>query len=470
MKKITIVFVFLACILGLVGCKHQTNDLLFKVDPLFYDNLMLVKKDDGYKYYTKKGKSAFGGNYTYATNFNNGLATVGNGYSKFLIDTNGKKISENYNNITLKDEKIYVTSTKNGFDEYIGFIDLDGNIICEPTYTYLYMIDDNYISVMNDEGLYGVINFEGNTIIPFVYDRPIQIEDGLAAVNLVEENKNIVLDMENNIIFQRAYENETETLTILKKGVYNIKTATTTISVDHENKDIFGNNSYFESLINDDLAIVASKQFGTVLKYLADHRGVKIINNDLKLIKFLDNIILIKTDDGIALIDQKGNLLLDEYFDHYEYRSEFEYVTLYNNNLYTNDTLVYHLKNGLLFESRGHEKQIDYAYILDPIKQSYVLFELDANGVEPFKLYPNLNHKERYYTLTNYNVYALFNDLLVVGNEELGTIEIRKFDGTIVLKDLVYTKVNYTSDNYLHLQNGSNGVVINYLGNIVFKY
>jgi len=61
-------------------------------------------------------------------------------------------------------------------DKY-GIMDLNGNIIIPAKYSEIEKFGDNFYEVKiggktryNDEGLHGLITLEGNTVIPIIYN------------------------------------------------------------------------------------------------------------------------------------------------------------------------------------------------------------------------------------------------------------------------------------------------------------
>ncbi len=85
-----------------------------------------------YEFYNSKGENAFGKSFTRVNNFDkNGLAKVSEDKEKYyLIDTTGKKVSDDFDNITLSNNYYIVTK-----DNLKGILDKDGKQILECKYS-----------------------------------------------------------------------------------------------------------------------------------------------------------------------------------------------------------------------------------------------------------------------------------------------------------------------------------------------
>lgn len=85
-----------------------------------------------YEYYKSNGENAFGKSYARAETFDkNGLAKVSDDKENYyLIDTNGKKVSQDYSSISLYSG--YYIVTKNDLK---GIIDKEGNVIVDCLYS-----------------------------------------------------------------------------------------------------------------------------------------------------------------------------------------------------------------------------------------------------------------------------------------------------------------------------------------------
>ncbi len=87
---------------------------------------------DAYEFYNSKGEKAFGKSYAKANSFDqNGLAKVSDDEKKYyLIDTTGKKVSDDFDNISLSNN--YYIVTKNNLK---GILDKDGKQVLDCKYS-----------------------------------------------------------------------------------------------------------------------------------------------------------------------------------------------------------------------------------------------------------------------------------------------------------------------------------------------
>jgi len=61
-----------------------------------------------------------------------------------------------------------------------GYIGLDGNFLIKPTFDYAELFNDNGRAIVSKNGLYGIIDSEGKTVLNFQYDYISDYSDGLA--------------------------------------------------------------------------------------------------------------------------------------------------------------------------------------------------------------------------------------------------------------------------------------------------
>lgn len=90
------------------------------------------------------------------------LAQKGN--RLFFYDTDGNEISSAPGNQVSRGDGIYYIS----IDDKIGFANEDGRIILEPVYEDICPIPAReLVMVQNEEGEYGILDYEGNIVVPF---------------------------------------------------------------------------------------------------------------------------------------------------------------------------------------------------------------------------------------------------------------------------------------------------------------
>ena len=120
----------------------------------------VYKRDEGFQYYTFAGKPAFKGTFISAETFDeNGLAVVSKKEDKYyLINQDGKKVTDEYVRIDYLGEKYYAGYIKSSKYEVI---DLEGNKVIDD-----YFMDQGTAFTYMDV-VYGIFNKSGSS---YVYD------------------------------------------------------------------------------------------------------------------------------------------------------------------------------------------------------------------------------------------------------------------------------------------------------------
>ena len=119
-----------------------------------------------YEYYNAKGENAFGKSFGRVNKFDaNGLASVSEDKKIFyLIDTTGKKVSEEYNSIYLDSEYYIITK-----DNLKGILDNKGKQVIEPIYTSADVFEEQgvkYAKLTTSDSKYIIYNLsKGKEII-----------------------------------------------------------------------------------------------------------------------------------------------------------------------------------------------------------------------------------------------------------------------------------------------------------------
>ena len=122
---------------------------------------------------------------------------------KVLVNTKGEIISEQYS-------KLYYL---NDYEMYLGVKDtklmaIDKNekplFIPKRSYTEMYYPDEEYGRIaVNKDLKSGFVDFEGNEVIPLIYDLAYEFTDGLSMV--VNNDKHGFIDIDGNIIIDLKY-------------------------------------------------------------------------------------------------------------------------------------------------------------------------------------------------------------------------------------------------------------------------
>lgn len=112
--------------------------------------------------------------YKSAHHFFGNLAIVDDGEYKFMIDLHGNKVSPNFKNIqSSSGNEPYVCQ---GLDGNYNMYDAKFQPICKTSYQYMSYFSGFNVLSFQSEGLYGLMDLEGNVLIPPVYKK-LSLED-----------------------------------------------------------------------------------------------------------------------------------------------------------------------------------------------------------------------------------------------------------------------------------------------------
>ena len=194
-------------VIDLNGTPYTTDGELIRFDS--YDEL--AKPHDGTYGYIFDYVSVMGPCVDGIIPMRAGVMGLADGYSQcFWMDTEGNIVKQfdpccwddgtGLSLVFAPDNGLVVASELCGVDEEnwgycyyrYGVMDMDGNWIAEPAYTnyYAYLngtfFSDGLMSVCNEDGLWGAINTEGETVIDFQYDWLSVFSQGLATARDAE--------------------------------------------------------------------------------------------------------------------------------------------------------------------------------------------------------------------------------------------------------------------------------------------
>jgi hypothetical protein len=160
----------------------------------YHEGLALVKKKTGIKSESGFDEVKYGFIdeneneviplvYDYATNFQEGLASVKKDGKEGFIDKNGNIIIQvRYNLAKSFTEGMAAVMLQQKW----GFVDREGNETVALQYDFAGNFSEGMAAVKKD-GKYGFIDKNGNVIIPFKYDNARGFSEGMAAVMLKQK-------------------------------------------------------------------------------------------------------------------------------------------------------------------------------------------------------------------------------------------------------------------------------------------
>jgi hypothetical protein len=174
---------------------------VFDEASLFADGLAVVSSNNKYGYINKAGKTIVDFQFEDAEPFRNDCAIVLkdslygliNKKGEFIIPPKYEELSEasddiyiaveegNFGYINKKGEPLTLfmfdlaNDFRNGYaivskNEKYGLINVGGAFNIDPKFDELVFISDGLLKAMNDEELWGIVNTQGDTILPFLYD------------------------------------------------------------------------------------------------------------------------------------------------------------------------------------------------------------------------------------------------------------------------------------------------------------
>lgn len=130
----------------------------------FRDGLAPVMRNGGYGVIGIEGEEILSPEYDYVI-IGDDFITAGKDGLEYCFDRDGRKcLEEGWSSINVW--KGVFSVTQNG---KMGLIDRDGNILLEPEYDSVVPIPEKELVIVKNNGSYGVTDYAGREIIPFVY-------------------------------------------------------------------------------------------------------------------------------------------------------------------------------------------------------------------------------------------------------------------------------------------------------------
>lgn len=226
-------------LIDISGKELISNSTYTNALPFWSEDLIPMRNDKGYCYINTKGEVVIPGPFTSADPFNDGLAIVMSGYQYGVINTKGEYICKPmYRAITIdhydENNNPIITASYSQENKFnTACYSYDGNLILDTQYDKIqfYSHLSNDIGIVSDGGKYGCINKRGIEIIPVEY---ANLSPMYSASNLFiamnKEYKSGLLDNNGQEILPFSYDKIEETLDDLlilksknKFGFYNPK-------------------------------------------------------------------------------------------------------------------------------------------------------------------------------------------------------------------------------------------------------
>lgn len=273
----------IASITALAACKDKPVK-----DELFTDGLLAVVKDGAYGYINSNGEVVIDFVYTDASPFVGGYASVTyDGERYFFINTKGERVNDKYYSdvVTYNDSK-YVTIRDYATGKY-GVLNLTDGFNTAVNCVYDGLVNaGNDIFVANLGSAYGVLNKDGNAVLPVEYS------------DILVDNFSSYSD--NVLVLHKQAEDGSDIIAYVAKdgtaNTFDKETDSYTVNDDRTRVTV----SYTES--NGETSVSKVAVVGTSFVQDADKmRGAKIYGNTIVVNNEADPSL----SDVISLADSK---------------------------------------------------------------------------------------------------------------------------------------------------------------------
>lgn len=275
---------------GLINTKGKkiTKPIYESIECLAYkNNVLLVKKDGKYGIIDYKGKK--------------------------VIDTNYDNITSDkyYNDETKYENTGFILTTRNDDGYRYGYANAKGRILLKDEYTEI-----NRIIEIDDKDVYTIVSKEGQigmmknskVVVDFAYK---SIEYNVTN-NLISVQQDIacgVIDMEGNIIVPIEYDN------ILFAGMYINAEKALEVTKFTAKGEKLENTDYISVMptSNEDYKVTvnAEEKFGIINK-----NDELVLANVYNYIEYaFDNYFMASINGKVGVIDDKGNVIVDFQYD-----------------------------------------------------------------------------------------------------------------------------------------------------------
>lgn len=378
----------------------RLTDLEFDYIGDFEDDMWLVGiNGQGYGFLNKDIELVVPTKYRYANNFSNGYASVHNGKEWLFVDKKGKELllENKYERLgNFSDELSLVSTMEVGrfnlayhsvYDEHAGcwgYVDKNGKEIIKPQYIYAFdFINDRAIVAKgkwtkskkwdneyrkgcywSEEELWGVIDGNGNEIIPCIYDEIKQFTDNhynictdyyIVHVGGWKSGKWAILDRYGNFLTEPVFEDvyydyfkgmftyrESATWDDIPLGIYDL----------NENRILFTPQFDDVTFLDDGnfLVEVFDETLGYKIEKIIDRNGKDIFKSDYTSIYTWETPYLaIKENKNSTIynyIDKKGNIVEgNEFKDKISYWDRNSTVNFKTKTYIYSDNNKFGLKN-----------------------------------------------------------------------------------------------------------------------------
>lgn len=325
----------------------------------FIDGIALVKKNDGFAYINKKGDilvdeltqaydfqdgkglARKNNEWVYYNNkgekinidYNNGLAEIEIGDKKGFINTDGKIVSEDINELSLweykgkygyvdQDNNIIVTpkyyeatEIKNGiglikgnndwFNLNWGYINKNGEELFEPQFEKVTEFNDKNVAAVMDNGKWGYVNKNGEFVIGLVLNNIEKFKDGKIKITI--DNINGYINSKGELIYDKD-----EKIIPHRFNLGHDKYKYGYIT-ENDNKMAVVPEYDFTGEFNNGLSLIKK---GDYLGFMDSKGQIKLKPQFSKIRNFKNGMAAVEKDSKWGFIDQETNLVIKRKYDY----------------------------------------------------------------------------------------------------------------------------------------------------------
>lgn len=301
--------IFLICfsVTLLVGCKTKTSEVDLKIVP--------VRSGDYWGFIDHEGKFKINPQFKYAYAFNEDLALVKSSDDKYgFINSEGKyAINASFKSALSFSEGLALVVRENTQLEYVDKVGKT-KLILPPEIERAYSFTDG-LAVAYANGLFGYVDKEGKTAIPFKFNNAFKFSEGFARVAIYDstarENKWGFINKKGELSINYQFSNASD----FSNGLALIYNGKQYGYIDKEGKFVVNPQFDYATPFQGDYAVI--KQ-GELYGYI-DKQGKIIINPQFKEADFFFNndlAAVLSTDGKYGFIDKEGKFSINPQFDY----------------------------------------------------------------------------------------------------------------------------------------------------------
>lgn len=201
---------------------------------------------------------------------------------------------------------VLIVSKKTGKESQFGLLNKNGNTLLPLEFKHIERIDDQTLSVQNDQGLYALYTLQGKAISGFLYELILRYDENTFRVKYY--NKEGLIDKKGTLVIPPEYKSlnlrngKAEVLPFNKWTVFTLKSSPKTLAHD---------NIW---LINQDLiAIQTNGNMGVV--NISSENTFEHYVQEMKIIYNQSELIAVEKNGFEGVINAEGKIILPYQFD-----------------------------------------------------------------------------------------------------------------------------------------------------------